>query len=198
MKTLLLLLLACVSLNAQIVVGEGYQFTADCTYITNPGGTTTTEVCGAVKDANGDLVTWVSSAPTIASINAVGLLTGLKEGTTTVTASAKAIKSNVVAVTVAPTTLASVSISSKQTMPLALKATSQLEVTCVYTNKTRVNCNQQNTNGNMVARYQLTATKSPIITIDTTGMMTAVAAGTVNVTAVVGSVTSNSLAVTVK
>lgn len=198
MKTLMLLLFSCLSLNAQILVGGGFQFSATCTYKPATGTTVTTETCGTAKDANGDLVAWVSSEPNVASINAEGLLTGVSIGTTTVTASAKSKTSNAVAVTVSPATLASVSISSKAALPLALKATSQLEVTCVYGNKVRSNCNTPNANGNMVARYEISATKSTVLSINSAGLMTALAAGTSNVTVVVGSVTSNTLAVTVK
>jgi hypothetical protein len=195
---LLLLLLFCLPLSAQITVGGEYQFSATCSYKSSTGATST-EPCGTgIVDSNGDLIAWASSVPTIATITPAGLLVGLKAGTTNVVASKGTIESNVVAVSVTtPVTLKSVSISSKQGATLKVGATSQIEVTCVYSSGSRVNCNTKNAEGNIVTEWHMNAVSPSVAHINSAGMLTAEAVGKVAITASVGTTTSNSITVTV-
>ncbi len=69
--------------------------------------TTTTPLTAVAKDAGGNVLsgkafTWSSSNSSVASVNALGVVTGVSTGTATVTASAEGVTSSPVQVTVTP------------------------------------------------------------------------------------------------
>jgi uncharacterized protein YjdB len=133
---------------------------------------------------------WNSTNPSIASINTTtGVVTGVLEGTTTITASKDGITSAPVTVTVNPAAVASISINE-------LPATIALpEVTQTTFTATTLDQNGQPLTGRTITW----ASGNPTVaTVDpSSGVVTAHAAGTANITATSETVASTPVAVTV-
>jgi hypothetical protein len=195
MKTLILLLLTCLPLSAQITIGGKYQVSATCSYLNSSTKVVTKVACNN-KDAEGDQVTWTSTTPTVAPITVAGLVTGKVAGTTTLYATIGKIKSNILTLTVAKK-LTSVSISGKTGSTVSKGKTLQMEATCVYNDGSRVNCNTKNAAGDAVTQWKIANTKSA--TVNSTGLLTTTTTGSVSVTAYVDkTMESNTIKITVQ
>ena len=71
----------------------------------------------------GRAVTWSSSAPTVATVNETGLVTGVSSGTVTITATSEG-RSGTLSLAVVPPPVATVSVSLRQsTLPLGTTTT---------------------------------------------------------------------------
>lgn len=134
-------------------------------------------------DSNGQAVagqtfTWTSSNTAVATITSAGVATGLKAGSSQITASAGGVTSTAATLTVNPA-IASVSIS-----PTA--ATIKVGATQQFT------ASAKDASGNTVTQATFTWNNSfgGIATIDSTGLATALAPGSVMITASAGGVTS--------
>lgn len=193
MKTIILIFLACLPLGAQITVGGAYQLSATCVYPNN-----VTEKCNT-KDANGDMVSWTSTVPAIATVNVAGLATGIKPGTTQLYAMSGKIKSNILSLIVAvPITLTSVSASVKTGNTIVHGKTAQMEATCIYSDKSRLNCNKTDVHGDVVSHWQITASTVSTAGIDSMGVVTGIAKGTVSIKALVNTMASNTVTITIQ
>jgi uncharacterized protein YjdB len=135
----------------------------------------TTQLTATARDANGGTVagvsfTWSSSDEDCAAVSSAGLVTGRENGTVTITASAGAA-SGTAAVTVAQVA-ASVEVTPPSVSLASLGETSQLTATA------------QDANGNAVAGAAFTWTSSDedVVVVNTSGLVTALANGTADVT----------------
>jgi trimeric autotransporter adhesin len=169
--------LSIAPLNTTVAPGVTQQYSATATY----GNNTTGDVTSTV--------TWSSNQPSIASITAGGLLSGVSLGTTTV----KAQSGSVIAttgVTVTTKQVSSVTIAPlTQTLSLSLGPTTvQFTATATY---------KDGTTGDVTATSTWNALPSSVAAISSSGLATATTIGTCTVTATNGGVTSNSATITV-
>jgi len=170
--------------NATVAPGVTQQYTATATY----GNNSTADVTSNV--------TWSTYATSVATISSGGLLTGVALGTTTV----KAESGSVIGTT--GVTIQNKAISSVSIQPL----TPTISVSGTTVNGTTVPTTVQytatatykdGTTGDVTSNCTWNAVPSSFVSIDSTGLATAVAVGTATVTATAQGVTSNSATVTV-
>ncbi|HEV8523176.1 MAG TPA: Ig-like domain-containing protein [Terriglobales bacterium] len=154
---------------------------------TQPFTATGTLAGGGTRDVT-DTATWTSSNTAIATINTAGVAVGVSPGSTNITASQGGVSATV-GLTVDQPALSSISITPTNPTPLdASNPTQQFTADGTFSDSSTRNItnavtwNSSNTN---------------VATISSSGLATRVAAGTTNITATLGSVTSNSVALTV-
>jgi hypothetical protein len=142
------------------------------------------------QDSSGNTLTsvifaWASSAPNIASIDSTGVSLGRSQGTTQITASASGVTSAPATLTVAQP-IASITISPG-TATIAVNGTQQFVATAL------------DANGNTVSGVTFTwaISFSGVATIDSNGLATGVAPGTVTIVASASGVTSTPATLTV-
>lgn len=139
-----------------------------------PGGTTalsavTTDAAGNVL--TGRMVTWASSAPSIATVSASGVVTAITAGSATITATSEG-KSAAASVTV---TLASVATVTVDPASASL----------VVGSATTIAATAKDANGNILTGRAITWTSNTpgVATVDANGVVTAIAAGSATITA---------------
>jgi len=124
----------------------------------------------APANATNQNVTWTSSNTAVATVNASGLVTAVAEGTTTITVkTVDGNKTATSAITVAAIPVASVSVSPT-TASLYAGNTQQLSPTIAPANATNKNITWSSSN-------------TAIATVNSSGLVTAVATGTATITA---------------
>jgi len=148
------------------------QLTATGTY----SDTTQSDITGRV--------TWSSSAATVASVNASGLVLGVASGTSTITASLGTV-STTLAATVTPVTLKSLSVSPGAR--IGVGGSTQLLATATYSD---------GTTGDLTSNVTWTSATPQIATVSASGVATGVSAGTGSIAATLGAV-SNTISVPV-
>jgi uncharacterized protein YjdB len=161
--------------NASVAASSTQQFIATGKYSD-----------GSSKDLT-SAVQWNSSDSSVASVNSAGLATGMSVGVVTVTAQTGAMQgSGTLNVTNAGVNLTAISISP--TAPsVPVNTTQQLTATGSYSD---------GSSRDLTALVTWSSSSTAVATIDTNGLVTAVAAGSSNVSAALGSV-SQSTTVTV-
>ena len=134
-----------------------------------------------VRDQNGQpmasaSVTWASNAPVVATVNASGLVTAVGNGTATITATAGSV-SGTAAVTVAQTLNAIVVTPAADTV--------------VAGDTLRLTAEARDANGSAVAgaEFAWASGDTAVAVVDTTGLVTGVGAGEVEITATSSGVT---------
>ncbi len=133
-------------------------------------------IAASLKDKT---VTWKSSDETVATIDATGKVTSLKNGTTDITATVEGFSSNTITLTVVEGFFISIT-NTKLTE-------GQTETATITTNN--------------ALKGQTVTWKSSdetIATIDSEGKISAISAGTTNITAEINSSASNSITITVE
>lgn len=138
---------------------------------TMPDGTNVTLIATvAPADATNKTVTWTSSDATVATVSDAGLVTALKPGVTTITATSAAdnTKSATCAVTVTAVAVTGVTLN-KDTTSIVTGLTETLVATVAPANAT-----------NKAVTW--TTSNAAVATVSNTGVVTAVAAGNANVT----------------
>jgi uncharacterized protein YjdB len=144
------------------------------------------------KDQNSNVMTcpvltWSSSDTSKATVNSSGLVTGVSAGTANITAKSGSITSNTSTITVVATpVLTSISVSP-MTASINVSGTQQLTPTCKDQNSNVITC--------PVLTWSSSDTSKA--TVNSSGLVTGVSAGTANITAKSGSITSNTSTVTV-
>jgi uncharacterized protein YjdB len=121
-------------------------------------------------------VSWASSDGTLASLSVSGMLTALKAGSVTVTATKGAVSGNMV-ITVTQATLASIAVSGGSS--LAAGSTEQLTAQGTYSDSTT---------GSLTTQATWQSSDATVATVSNAGLLTALKAGTVTITATMGSV----------
>lgn len=159
-----------------------------------PGGTRQLSASGIFSDGStaplSSGLTWTSSAPTVATVSGSGLVTAVAVGTATITVS-DGSKSAAVSVTVAAqaATLTSIALSEASNAALNVGSTRQITATGTYSD-----------GGTATLNTGLTWTSGTpaTATISSTGLVTAVAAGSTSITASEAGVTSTPLTISVQ
>lgn len=176
--------------SATVVVNQAPAGSVTVTPSTSTLTVGQTATLGAtVRDAAGNViagasVTWASSATSVATVSASGVVTGVAPGTATITASSGG-RSGTAAVTVNPAPAATVTVSPS-TLSIQRYATSTL--TAIV----------RDANGNVIAGAPITwtSTNTAVATVSSSGTVSAVAVGSATVRATSGSASGTS-AVTV-
>ncbi len=152
--------------NWHITVGSNYQLTATGAF--DDGST-------YVLESN---VAWSSSDTSTATVDpATGVVTGVSAGSATITAAVGSISgSATVDIVAAGPTLVAVSISPRPST-LAVGQTQQLTVTATYSD---------NSTGDVTSTVQWSTSPAGLATVSTSGLLTAVAAGDVEISAAIG------------
>ena len=148
-----------------VVAGSTLQLSASGKYSDGSTGSLTTQV------------SWKTSDATLATISTSGLVTGVAAGTVTITATDGAI-SGTKAVVVGQATLSQISVSGISTSPTA-GTSDQLTAQGTYSD---------NSTQTLTSEVTWESSNSAIATVSNTGLLTAVAAGTVTVTATMSGV----------
>jgi uncharacterized protein YjdB len=139
-----------------------------------------TQANATLKDANGNVlngrsIVWTSSEVTVASVNATGLVTALKGGAVTITASSEGRSGNASLVTAMPTTTAA-PVSS-----VTLSVASAIDVGKTAQASVTLKDEQGNVLGNRSVAY--VSSDANIATVSQTGLVTAIRGGSVILTA---------------
>jgi len=153
-------------------IGIGQQFTATAIYSD-----------GSSADLTSGVI-WTSSAPTVASIDSTGLASMLAPGTTTVTATVGSLTDST-SLTVVAAHLTSISVSPSTTS-LALGTQQQFTATGTFDDGST----------QVLPSVQWSSSAQNVLTVSSTGLGTAMVAGTSTVTATSGSI-SGTASVTV-
>lgn len=141
----------------------------------------TLQLAVALEDAKGNplstagrTITWTSSAPSIATVSNTGVVTGTTAGSATVTASVSGVNGTV-PVNVTDVPVASVAVSPTTTQ-LTVGGSAQLTATA------------RDASGNVITGRPVTWSSSDasIATVSNTGLASALAAGTAQLTATIG------------
>lgn len=135
----------------------------------------TQKLTAAVKDGAGSSVdnpelTWASADPTVATVNAEGVVTGIKAGETTISATYRTVKATASIKVEAAAARPSITVSPPEAT-IGLNATRQLTATV------------KDTAGNTVANPVLTwSSDAPAVAnVSATGLVTSFAVGTANI-----------------
>jgi hypothetical protein len=184
--------------STTMIVGGTLQISATCHY--SDGSTTSCQVA----DIHGNAVTaWTSSNTAVATIGAVGsaspgLVTAVAPGSVTIQATVGSLHSSTYALTdSAPAvSLTGVSLATMGGVTsLTFGATNQLLATCSYSDGSTTRCNTTDAHGNAVSSWNSSNPASA--TVNSTGLVTALAAGTPTFTATAGGHTSAGLPLTI-
>ncbi len=158
--------------NPTVANGSTQQFTATGTYSD-----------GSTADLTGT-VTWTSSDPTVATVDASGLLTAVAPGTVTVTATSGSVSGATTATVPAPPVLTGISVTpANPTVPKG--TTRQFLATGAYSD---------GSSADLTASVTWSSSKAAVATIDSSGLLSAVHPGTTTVTATSGSVSGSTTA----
>lgn len=159
--------------SPSIAVGATQQFTA------------------TAQDSSGNTVagvtfTWTSSATTVATISSTGLATAVKAGTAQITAAASGVTSPAATLTVTNPVVATITVAPSSPS-IAVAATQQFTATA------------KDSSGNAISGVTFTWASSAtgVATIDSNGLAKGVTAGTSQITASAGGVTSSADTLTV-
>ena len=155
------------------------------------GGTDQLTATGNYSDSSTQnltsTATWTSASTGIATVSASGLASGVAAGSSNITAASGGVTSSPYSLTVNAPTLTSIAVTAAASS-VVVGGTDQLTATGTYSDKSTQNITSSVT--------WASATKS-VATIATSGLASAVAPGSTNVTASSGTVTSPPLTLTV-
>jgi hypothetical protein len=173
-----------------MLVGGTLQFAAVCVY--SDGSTTS---CNN-PDTHGNQVTaWSSSNTADVAVNASGLATAAAAGTANIQATITGGKLSsewTLTVNTAAVSLSSVSLATTgSTSSITAGATNQLIATCHYSDGSTTSCNTINAHGNSVSTWGSSA--PTVATVNAGGLVTAVAAGSTNLSATVDGTTGTTM-----
>lgn len=161
--------------SSAITVGQNQAYTAA---VKNSDGTVLT----------GGVLTWSSSATSVATVDSAGIATGVGAGSTQITASSEGVNSAAVTLTVSPR-VASVTISTANgANTVSVGSTIQFSAVA------------KDSSGNAIpnAVFQWASSASSIATIDQNGLVTGVRPGGVMITGSSGGVLSAPFTLTVQ
>ncbi len=160
---------AVTPLNATNLVGATQQYTATGTYSDSSTQNITSQA------------TWSSSKTTVATISASGLATAVSAGSTTISATLSGVTGSTALTVQTPPTLVSVAVTPLNATNL-VGATQQYTATGTYSGGSTQNITSQVT---------WSSSKTTVATISTSGLATAVSAGSTTISAVLSGVTGS-------
>lgn len=177
---------------AALSMDSTLQFTATGTYSD-----------GSTQDISSS-VTWSSDTNSVATINSIGLATGVSTGNANITATMSGVTSNSVVLTVAapaPSTTAATSSSAATLSSISIMAVSpdnsaNLAVGDIQ-QYTATGTYSDGSTADISSSVTWNSDDTGVATIDSNGFATGVAPGNANITATMSGVTSSSAALTV-
>lgn len=156
--------------------------------ITDTGAGDTVQLSATVTDQygatmTGQTIAWSSTAPSTASVDSnSGLVTGQAAGSATISATCAGVTGTAAITVTHPASVATTVTVSPSSFSVAAGSTTQLAATT-----------KDQYNATMTGRtYSWTSSDTSIATVDSSGLVTGVAAGSVTITAHDGSVTGSS------
>jgi uncharacterized protein YjdB len=159
--------------TATIAAGTSQQYQATGTYSDSSTQTIATT-----------LLAWTSGTPAVATVTNTGLATGLTQGTTTLTGGFASVSASVTLI-VGPPNLVSITVVPNAAS-LSIGATQQLSATGIYTD---------GSTQNFTASTTWASSNTNVIGVSSTGLVTAVAAGSATITATSGSASGTAILV---
>ncbi len=163
-----------------LVTGTSVAMTATCNY--TDGSTTN---CNSIDVHGNSVSSWNSSSPAVA-ITASGVASGVAAGTANLTATVARLTTPVwpMAVTTPTVSLSSVLLQTTGGVAsLVAGGVNQLLGTCSYSDGSMTNCAVPDANGNVVSPW--TSSAPAVATVSSSGVVTALAAGSTQLTATV-------------
>ncbi len=157
--------------SSSLVSGATELLTATGTYSDNSTQDLTSQVM------------WQSSDPTTASVSGTGLLTGVKAGSATVTASQGSVSGNII-VSISAPVLLSITITPSS-FSIASGQNQQLNAQAVYSN---------GTTQDVTSTVSWNSSASNVALVSGTGLVSGVSAGTSTITATLGAVSKTATA----
>lgn len=174
--------------GSSVQVGQSVQAIATCTYATVPP----TDCTHA--DAFGNVAAgWASSAPSKASVNATGTITGLVAGSTNITVSVSGHAASPFALTVSASAPTLVSVNVNCAASIAIGQHTTCTAQCNYTGQS-LDCTTTDANGNIASGY---ASSAPTVATVSSNVATGVAVGQTFITATAGGIPSGKFQLTV-
>jgi hypothetical protein len=159
--------------TASLAAGASQQFTATGNYSDGSTANLTSSV------------TWTSSDPSVSTINAAGLATGIAAGSATITATLNSVTGTAsLTVTAAVATLTSIAVTPANPTFTA-GTTQQFTATATYSD---------GSTANVTTTATWASSNTSAATIDTSGLATGVTAGSTTITATLNSVTGSTAA----
>ncbi|MGL5250217.1 MAG: Ig-like domain-containing protein, partial [Enterovibrio sp.] len=132
-------------------------------------------------------VTWIPMNVDIATVTSTGLLSGIKDGTTTLTATKNGITSNIVNINVTSAVLSAITVTP-EIVDVAKGQTKQLTATATYSD---------NTTSDITNAVTWLPTQTDIATITPTGLLSGVEVGKAVLKLKEGNVSSNTVHINV-
>ena len=139
---------------------------------------------GLTPDLTNDVI-WASSNPGVATCK-IGMVTGLADGTTDITATLNGVTSQSLTITVI--SLSSIVVGPAVPVTIAVGATQQYSVTGI---------NWDGSTADISSQVTWASDTPAAATISSTGLATAVGVGTTNITAAVSGITSRAIVLNV-
>ena len=169
--------IAISAMTPSLVNGSTEQFTATGIHSDGSTANITTQVA------------WASSSSAVATISTSGFATAVAVGSAEITASLSGVTSNSFALTVilVPPVLTAITVTAP-TNSLMVSAMEQFTATGVY---------RDGSTANLTAQVAWASSSSAIAAVRPSGLASALAVGSTNITASLSGVTSNSFALTV-
>ena len=161
---------------ANLAVSSHQQFTAAGTYSNG----STTDITSKVM--------WKSSVPAVASISSSGLAEGLTAGDTNITAVLSGVTSQYVKLTVVATILTSIAVTPEAPNNLAVGSTQQFSAAGTYSDGSAADITSQ---------VAWSSSDENVASVDSDGLALGLTAGTTDVTATFGNITSPDVLLTV-
>lgn len=160
-----------------LTTGQTANFTATGTY----SDSTTADITNTA--------TWASSNTAVATVDNTGFVTAVGAGNASITASLNGVTSTAASLVVTPPAATQTGVSvTPLTVGLTVGQTSALTAMASYSDGSSTNVSSTAT---------WASDNTAVATVDATGLVTAVAAGTANITASSGGFTSNNAVITV-
>ena len=157
-----------VSGGAALAAGLSEQLSAQATYSDSSTQTITSQV------------TWQSSDATVATVSASGMLTSLKAGTVTITASMNSVSGNT-GVTVTTAVLTAINVGA-QSSSLAVGSAEQVTATGIYSDSSTQN---------LTAQASWTVSDPTVATVSGAGLLASLKVGSVTVMATMSGVSGS-------
>lgn len=174
-----------------LIAGNTLQFSVFCVYSNGAA----TDNC----QSSGLTYTWSTSSSTVMTISSTGLVTSVGPGSAYIQAKFSNGKaSSVWYVTVSSNaTLTGIALAAAANTNIRLGVAIQLNATCTYSDGTSDPCNTADAHGNKISFWGVQPTSTTLANISSTGLATALGVGTARFIAVIGTLQSNALPVTI-
>ncbi|WP_305839524.1 Ig-like domain-containing protein [Photobacterium leiognathi] len=132
-------------------------------------------------------VTWTPDDTGVATVTSKGMLSGVEDGSTTITANKNGITSNIINVTVTAATITDITVTPSS-ISIAKGQTQQLAATAIYSD---------NTSSDVSNSVTWTPDNTSVATVTSKGMLSGVEDGSTTITANKNGITSNTANITV-